>query len=373
MKQTSPRKKLTRFGLAFILLTGCGLFAFSLYPLLFPPPLNLAPGEGIKAAYLIPEGPFWIGDLIPVTLAVESRHGINYQRPELPAGRLGSLEIREQQQITTERRRGGIRQTTDYILTAWETGSFPLPPLTIYYQDAEGAEQIYELKPEKIVVTSLLPAGKTWEELSALPIKGVKEPVGLPPNWSYLFWISLVLIGAFLLWLLVRFISSHMAQKTTLQDEESALEPADHIARRRLAALKKASYLERGDLKGFYSKLSEILREYMENRFEITALEMTTEEFLTHLAAPDKLLTSSSAQQTAPILNWEQQARLATFLNAADLVKFAQHLPAAPEIEMDLKIVEQLITETKEVPATPAGTGGDGRPGEILIEQEQLT
>ena len=369
MKQSSSRQKLSRLCLILIALAGGVLLASLLYAVLFPPPLALAPEEKLKAAYRIAEGPFAIGDLIPVALVVESRHEINYQMPELPTGRLGPLEIREQSQSTTKRRRGGVQQTVEYMLTAWETGELTLPPVTLYYQDQEGTERTYELTAETIVVRSLLPSGKTWEELLALPLKGVKDPVGLPPNWTPLYWLSLILIGAFLLWLLVHYLQACFARTATRPEEQSPPEPADQIARRRLDALKETAYLERGDYKGFYSELSEILREYMENRFRITALEMTTEEFLTYLAAPDRL---SSTPQAAPLLGQKHQSRLAAFLTTADLVKFAQHSPAAATVEADLTMVEQLIAETREIPSAPAETNDDCGAGEILIDQEQL-
>ncbi len=368
MSQSGTRRKLKRLGLIIITLTTIALGAVFLYPFLFPPPLSLAPEEEIKAVYRIPEGPFAIGDLIPVTLIVEARAGINYQMPDLPVGRLGPLEIRKEKQSTSKRRQGGIQHTVMYMLTPWETGELPLPPVTLYYQDREGAERIYELPPAVLVVHSLLPPGKTREELLALPLKGVKDPVGLPPDWTPFLWFLLILIGAFLLWLLVRFLQARFARPASRPEAQKPLEPADQIARRRLEALRQAAYLERGDYKGFYSELSALLREYIENRFEITALEMTTEEFLAYLAAPERLSTTPQAK---PLFRPEHQCKLAAFLRTADLVKFARYIPATATVEADLAVVEQLITETREIPAPPAGTDGGGGASAILIDQEQ--
>ena len=230
-----------------------------------------------------------------------------------------------------------------YILTAWETGELPLPPVTIYYQDREGGERTYELTTETIRIRSLLPSEKTREELLALPLKGLKTPVGLPPNWRPLLWFSLIMIGAFLLWCLLHYLQTRFARPATQPEAASAPEPADQIARRRLAALKKAAYLERGDYKGFYSELSAILREYIENRFQITALEMTTDEFLAYLATPDRL---SSIPQAAPLFQPEHK-QTDSFSEDGRFGK----IPAFTTFyhsEADLTMVEELIAERRK-------------------------
>ena len=130
----SSRQKLSRLCLILIALAGVFCSPLALCGALSPTPA-LAPEEKLKAAYRIAEGPFAIGDLIPVALVVESRHEINYQMPELPTGRLGPLEIREQSQSTTKRRRGGVQQTVEYMLTGLGDGvNFP-SLVTLYYQD----------------------------------------------------------------------------------------------------------------------------------------------------------------------------------------------------------------------------------------------
>ena len=91
-------------------------------------------------------------------------------------------------------------------------------------------------------------------------------------------------------------------------------EPAHVIARRRLAALRAADLSAAGKIKEYYSELSFCLREYLENRYHLPALEMTSGEIL-----------QSPVQAGLPLT---QQAALAEVLNLSDLVKFAKHRPA---------------------------------------------
>ena len=92
------------------------------------------------------------------------------------------------------------------------------------------------------------------------------------------------------------------------------------IADRALTALLAEKLPENGEYKRFYERISDILREYLENRFNVKAPRLTTEEFL-------HLLTST------PQLVREHRELLQKFLTACDLVKFAAQVPGSPEID----------------------------------------
>lgn len=164
--------------------------------------------------------------------------------------------------------------------------------------------------------------------------KGLKGPVGLPPRLTILWW-SLAGIGLLgLIWLLYRILRKHLIKETKSIAGAPPSEPAHVIAMRRLESIRAAAYLANGDFKTFYSELSECTREYLENRFQIRALEMTTEEFLIFVS-------------TNRCLKLEYELILKEFLKASDLVKFAKHLPLLDEANLSLEIVSQFIETTK--------------------------
>jgi hypothetical protein len=88
------------------------------------------------------------------------------------------------------------------------------------------------------------------------------------------------------------------------------------------------------DPRGFCGLVSDTLRVYLEERFSIKAPERTTEEFLVEL-------------NETTILNLEQRARLAEFLERCDLVKFAKFEPAEDELRGLLDSAIKLIDETQ--------------------------
>ena len=94
--------------------------------------------------------------------------------------------------------------------------------------------------------------------------------------------------------------------------------------------------------------VSDVIRVYLEERFNLHAPDRTTEEFLEELRQSSRL-------------NEEHKALLENFLIKCDLVKFARQEPTEPELRDLLDSALRLIDETREVaPAvtpenTPAG------------------
>jgi hypothetical protein len=87
------------------------------------------------------------------------------------------------------------------------------------------------------------------------------------------------------------------------------------IALEKLDALMKKGLFGKGMIKEFYVELTDILRRYIESRFELKAPEMTTEEFLANI-------------RDFSDLKYEHKNLLREFLQQADLVKFAKYGPS---------------------------------------------
>jgi hypothetical protein len=109
--------------------------------------------------------------------------------------------------------------------------------------------------------------------------------------------------------------------------------PAHEIALEALARLQRARLLEQQQQAEFYVQLSNIVRAYLEQRFNLRAPEMTTEEFL-QVAKEDRQL---------PV---EFRGSLTQFLSEADLVKFARYVPAAADAERAYQAARQFVEST---------------------------
>ena len=109
---------------------------------------------------------------------------------------------------------------------------------------------------------------------------------------------------------------------------------AHEIAYERLRKLVEQDLFEAGLIKQFHEEISDILRHYIEHRFELRAPERTTEEFLSEL-------------QVSNVLGESDKGDLGEFLVHCDLVKFAKHSPSSEQIQETFNLVKSFIEKTK--------------------------
>lgn len=211
------------------------------------------------------------------------------------------------------------------------SGEYKIPSFKVKFWKKSEKDQVHELESEEFTVrvTSLLP-----EKLAALAIKDVTPPVQPPAPfpWALVIGIAAVLllgsgVAGFLIWR-----KNHERAAAALVKV-----PAHEVAYAALARLLEDKLIEAGELKLFYTRLSAILRHYMEDRFGLHAPEQTTEEFL---------VTARSSSLIIPVY----QEKLKSFMVHCDLVKFAELQPTNQDIQRTFDICKEFIqaTESKE-------------------------
>ena len=99
--------------------------------------------------------------------------------------------------------------------------------------------------------------------------------------------------------------------------------------------LKNEELWQKGETKKYYTKLTEILRQYLENRFRVFSLELTTAETL-------EALVKTGFKKDGSYNN------LKTVLTGADLVKFAKYNPVPAENESHFQNSWNFVLATKE-------------------------
>ncbi|MCK4883005.1 MAG: hypothetical protein KAS92_08275 [Candidatus Omnitrophica bacterium] len=158
----------------------------------------------------------------------------------------------------------------------------------------------------------------------------VRAPVYFPANHFLLLAVLLIaLIAGFAV-----FIYSKRRKADVTKAEPVDTRSPWEIAYDQLVQLAQCPYLEEGRFKEYYSELSGIIRYYFENRFNIRAPEMTTEEFLWSLERSRDLKT-------------EHKETLKKFMASCDIIKFAKHIPRVEEAEESFQFARQLVEETK--------------------------
>jgi hypothetical protein len=165
-------------------------------------------------------------------------------------------------------------------------------------------------------------------------IRDIKQPLELPRDWrKIIIWASIAL--AFLILLAISFYIWRREKmgKGILPIKVQPPRPAHEIAFEELNALKASTLLQEGKIKAFYIRLSEIIRKYVEGRYFIVALELTTHELVGEL---------KGAEVEKPHIDL-----FLDFLESCDLVKFAKFIPGKEGIQANLTQAFDLVEQTK--------------------------
>jgi hypothetical protein len=184
--------------------------------------------------------------------------------------------------------------------------------------------------PAALVLTSSVPASVTND------IRGLKAPVEIPTAWTWLWWIlGLAAVGV-LAWLAWR----RWRKKAAAAAPEIIVPPHVRAKEKLRAALALIS-----EPRPFCISVSDTIRVYLEERFELHAPDRTTEEFLDEL-------------QSSALLTIDQKKSLGEFLVRCDLVKFARYEPWETELRDLHDAAARLVDETQFRTLPPAGTEG---------------
>lgn len=275
---------------------------------------------GIEAAAAVDKARIRIGDKIIYSLTVKAKSNIEVEFPQILPLESAGFAVKG---FGSSQKGLFGRKTFKqwYILDTYVSGEHAIPATAIKYR-AKGQTDWQELSVNevKLEVKSVLDAATN--KIALRDIRGPKSFAGQMRLYAL---VTLTLLAVFSLILLHK-----------KRDERRASPvPAHIIAYEALAALEKKDYIRKGLTKIYYTELSDIVRRYLEYRFNIRAPEMTTEEFLIKVKEDS-------------ILSLEHKILLRDFLTHCDLVKFAQYQPAETEASLSLPLARQLIDQTKQ-------------------------
>jgi hypothetical protein len=162
-------------------------------------------------------------------------------------------------------------------------------------------------------------------------IRPIKSPMVISDPWMWFFIIATILVlGA-----LAYFIWKKWRKAKPLTASTPPLPP--HM--RALQRLQEVMGMITDPYR-FISAVSDIIRQYIEERFDLKAPERTTEEFLLEM-------------KYSPVLAPAHKEQLADFLNRCDLVKFARYEPTETELGEIHHVAVRLVDETQPPPPSP--------------------
>lgn len=247
-----------------------------------------------------------IGDLVTYSVTVSHEPEMEVELPGLGAN-LGGFQIRDYQLHDAQKKAGRIVKKADYVISTFFTGKFDIPPVAVFYR-MPGDSTYQSLMTEKMGIT----VESVQEGEGQAELLDIKPPEGLPYNYKRL--IFFIGLGLFVIAAVVAAILIHRRHKAGGGFLPKAPpRPPHEIALEALDKLAASDLIARKEIKAYYIEVSEIIRQYIEGRFFVQALELTTWEIMNGLKEAD--------------LADENRQLLHAFLEACDLVKFAKHIP----------------------------------------------
>ncbi|WP_188049399.1 hypothetical protein [Flavobacterium sp. GP15] len=242
---------------------------------------------------------------------------------------VGALEVIRSYPVDTAKIDGRYELIKKYGLTQFDSGRYVVPSIKIFIDSKPFLTDSLLVEVANVQVDTL--KQKMFDIKDIAP---AENPIG--NWWKYLLGIALIIaIGAFIYWFLKK------RQEKKLQ--EAIIKTPIEKATTLLDTLEKKELWQKGEVKAYYSELTDIARNYIEEAIEIPAMESTTSELIQGLRA-----ASVKKKMT---LSQEIIENLERVLKQADLVKFAKSKPLDFEITEDRnKIQKVILTLDKSIP-----------------------
>ena len=270
-----------------------------------------------------------IGAQLNYTLQVKADSTAQVFFPENPI--FAPFELLEESPIDTLRTQSHFLYTKKYALIHFDSGNYFIPQQQV---KVDGFSKIADLIP--IRVNSVVVDTTKQKLFDIKPLSQVDK------NYDTL--ISRVLWGLVVALLVIGISYTYLFQKRRKELRERELPPFDR-ALEELKALESVQPSEQDEYKLYYSRLTDVVRRYLEEEAKIDALESTSEELLIKLELRKDAGTLDLDRATLKSLK--------EVLKTADLVKFAKSLPEYRIANEDRRAVEHVVLETKEALPEP--------------------
>ncbi len=276
----------------------------------------------------------FIGDQTDMHLTATLGAGEQVEWPQYGETLIPEIEIVHRTPVDTATLSDGrVQMSQSLTLTSFKDSLFYIAPQAFV---ADGDTILSEPLSLNVV--------QPFEVDTALAITDIKDIQKAPIWWWGIFrWVLLGLGIALLgvgMFFLVRYILRH--RKGYIPEAApKQLRPAEEVALEKLNEIKAEKIWQDGKVKEYHTELTDVIREYISRRYEVSSTEKTSDETLSALK---------------PLMKDQKDLfeRLRRMLSLADLVKFAKWTATPDENENALRTAYDFVEETTPQPATDA-------------------
>ena len=277
----------------------------------------------------------YIGDQTDLHLRATCEVGEQVQLPVIDEQLIPGIEVVDRTIIDTTTLNDGRVQYNQYLtLTSFEDSLFYIEPLPF----VSGDDTVWS---ESLMLNVVQPFELDSADMAITDIKGIyRAPIWW---WGFLRWVLLALavagigVGGYYL---ITYLQSRMGKREEDAIAAEPLRPAEEVALEKLDIIREQKIWQAGQVKEYHTQLTDVVREYIDRRFEVSSAEQTSDETL---------------RAMRPLLSDKKDLyeQLRKMLTLADLVKFAKWTTTPDENEMSLRSAYAFVKETTPVEEEP--------------------
>lgn len=235
--------------------------------------------------------------------------------------KIGALEVIQSYPIDTVKKNDTYELIKKYGLTQFDSGKYVIPSVQILIDKKPYLSDSIKVEVANVKVDTLQQKMYDIKDISTVDN-------GIGDWWKYALALIIILgIGAFVYW----YVKKHQKKKIEEEVYKTPIEKATSL----LNNLEQKELVQKGEIKEYYSELTDIARNYIEEAIHIPAMESTTSELI------QAIRTASTKKKMA--LTPETVENLERVLRQADLVKFAKSKPLDFEITDDRNKIQKVI------------------------------
>lgn len=293
-----------------------------------------------------------IGDQLKLLLEVEKPKDLNVQFPQVPDTFSTKVEVVNRSKIDTIKLDDKTRQrlTQTLFITSFDSGKHQIPQF--YFRMKNGQVLDSTATRELMFQVHTMKIDTTKGPIDIKTVYGA--PVTLKEVMPYI--LGVILIGA-LIFFIFYYIRWKKKNKPLFAKPEKPAEPAHIIALRELDRIKVQKLWQQEKIKQYYSEVSDTIRTYILNRFEIPAMEQTSSETISTFKLRKDLVDDKTLDQLQHILS------------LADLVKFAKYSPLPDDNNLALMNAYFFVNQTKKEEVKTPEKPKDGPEEEVVVAQ----
>lgn len=272
-----------------------------------------------------------VGDQLKLLFEIEKPKDLLIQFPQVPDSFSSHIEVVNRTKVDTLALDDKTREklTQSLFITSFDSGVHQIPPFYFRMKDGKMLDSVasralaFQVHGMKIDTTK-----------GPVDIKTVYgAPVTLKEVTPYI--LGIILIAA-ILFFIFYYIKWKKKNVPLFSKPEKPAEPAHIIALRELDRIKNQKLWQQEKLKQYYSEVADTIRNYIENRFDVPAMEQTSAETLGIFKQRKDLVGDASVDQLQHILS------------LADLVKFAKYTPLPDDNNLTLMNAYFFVNQTKK-------------------------